>query len=84
MKTDMKSEMHNLGYRPPLHISTVTSHCVADSILGKISETSLNIPAQWENLHKRILFLDTWVPQNHDHLFSWPSMYTSTQVLDHC
>ena len=45
MKTDMKSEMQNLGYRPPLHISTVTSHCFADSILGKISETSLNIPA---------------------------------------
>jgi hypothetical protein len=45
MKTDMKSEMHNLGYRPPLHISTVTSHCFANSIRGKISETSLNIPA---------------------------------------
>jgi hypothetical protein len=45
MKTDEQSEMHNLGYRPPLHISIVTSHCLADSILGKISETSLNIPA---------------------------------------
>jgi hypothetical protein len=37
----MKSEMHNLGYT----YSTVTSHCFADFILGKISETSLNIPA---------------------------------------
>ena len=51
MKTDMKSEMHNLGYRPPLHISTVTSHCFADSILGKISETSLNIPASFEYIY---------------------------------
>jgi hypothetical protein len=41
MKTDVKSEMHNLGYRPPLHISTVTSHCFADSILGKVFETML-------------------------------------------
>jgi hypothetical protein len=37
MKTDMLSEMHN--------ISTVTSYCFADFILGRISETSLNIPA---------------------------------------
>jgi hypothetical protein len=48
MKIDVKSEMHNLGYRPPLHISTVTSHSFADSILGKISEASLNIPASVE------------------------------------
>jgi hypothetical protein len=27
---------------------------------------------QWENLLKRTRFLDTWVPQNHDRLFSWP------------
>jgi hypothetical protein len=40
----MKSEMHNLGY---IHISTVTSHCFAYFILGKISGTNLNIPASY-------------------------------------
>jgi hypothetical protein len=46
MKTDMKSEMHDLGYRPPLTYVNcdVTLFCGFYPI-GKLSETSLNIPA---------------------------------------
>jgi hypothetical protein len=34
-----------------MHISIVTSHCFADFILGKISETSLYIPAYFRALY---------------------------------